>query len=179
MDVEERVALALGRSDRAGAVTEGLRGYGNQLVSYLRSLLGDADAALEVYGQTCENAWTSIDRFSGGSFRAWIYRLAWCAAQDHRRDPYRNRTRRLLTEEISGLVDAARSSLQPDRQHDKNVRLEKVLEQLDDADRTLVVLRIARGMSWRDVAEVLDLDEAALRKRFQRLKERVREFLRE
>jgi RNA polymerase sigma-70 factor (ECF subfamily) len=177
MDVEDRVAQALQRGDRSGAVTDGLRGYGGQLVSYLRSILGDGDAALEVYAQFCENAWKSIDHFKQGSFRAWLYRLAYCAAQDYRRDPYRGRTRRLLSGEVSGMVAAARSSLRPDRQHEKTARLEAVLAHLDDGDRTLVVLRVARGMAWKDVAAVLDLDEAAARKRFQRLKDRVRDLL--
>jgi len=68
-------------------------------------------------------------------------------------------------------------------------RLEMLREALDEDDRTLLVLRVDRRMAWRDIARVMsdvpiedqleDLDKlaATLRKRFERVKERLRSKL--
>jgi RNA polymerase sigma-70 factor (ECF subfamily) len=45
----------------------------------------------------------------------------------------------------------------------------------------MIILRFDRGLSWTEVAQVLaaggaPVDEAALRKRFERLKKRLREL---
>ena len=61
---------------------------------------------------------------------------------------------------------------------------ERVRDQLDDLERALLVLRIDRGLFWIEIAEVLAEDgaavgEAALRKRFERLKTKLRQLLAE
>jgi RNA polymerase sigma-70 factor (ECF subfamily) len=68
-------------------------------------------------------------------------------------------------------------------------RLEDLRAALDEEDRTLLILRVDRRMHWRDIAQVMAdgvVDEgelvrtaAKLRKRFERIKERLREYMRE
>jgi RNA polymerase sigma-70 factor (ECF subfamily) len=179
---EGEVLRLLEARDLSAAATCAIRGFGPELVGYLRAVLGDQEAALEVFAQLSENLWRSIGLFrAAGSFRGWIYRLAWCAAQDYRRDPYRGRAERLATSEISEAYVAVRSSLRPDRQVERNERAALLIEQLEPDERSLVVLRMVRGLSWREVAEVLSedaapLDEAAVRKRYSRIKQRLREL---
>jgi RNA polymerase sigma-70 factor (ECF subfamily) len=58
--------------------------------------------------------------------------------------------------------------------------------QLDEEDRTILVLRIDRKLAWQDIARVLADEElsdaeatkrsAALRKRFERIKDRLRKL---
>jgi len=129
--VEGDVVRALEAGDPSLAVTSALRSYGPELVSYLRSVLGDPDGAVETYAQVCENAWKGISLYRReGSFRGWLYGIAYRAAQDYRRDGFRRRVRRLETGEISALVAQARSSLRPDRQHERAAQMEDVLAQL-------------------------------------------------
>ena len=63
-------------------------------------------------------------------------------------------------------------------------------EQLEPDDQMLLVLRVDRGMEFRDIAvalaeadapldaETLEREAARLRKRFERVKERLRELAR-
>jgi hypothetical protein len=60
-----------------------------------------------------------------------------------------------------------------------------VRSQLDDDDQVILVLRVDRSMGWRDIARVIaegdddaDVDRVAatLRKRFERIKTRIREL---
>jgi RNA polymerase sigma-70 factor (ECF subfamily) len=55
----------------------------------------------------------------------------------------------------------------------------KLRERLDPDDQTLLILRVDRDLSWREVADVMGLGEPALRKRFERIKTRLREMARE
>jgi RNA polymerase sigma-70 factor (ECF subfamily) len=181
-EIEADVLRLHAARDFSAAATSAIRGYGPELVGYLRAVVGEQEAALEVFAQLCENVWRSIQLFRAeGSFRAWLYKLAWCAAQDYHRDPYRGRGRRLRTSEASSAFAAVRSSLQPDRELERKERAWRLIEQLDGPDRSLVVLRMVRGLSWREVAEVLSadeapVDEAAARKRYSRIKQRLREL---
>jgi RNA polymerase sigma-70 factor, ECF subfamily len=59
-------------------------------------------------------------------------------------------------------------------------------EQLDEEDRTILILRVDRKLAWQDIARVLAEEDisgseatkrsAALRKRFERIKERLRKL---
>jgi RNA polymerase sigma-70 factor (ECF subfamily) len=60
----------------------------------------------------------------------------------------------------------------------------RLRESLDPEEQTLLILRVDKGMAWEDVAEVLRADgepvaPAALRKRFERLKEKLGRLARE
>jgi RNA polymerase sigma-70 factor (ECF subfamily) len=44
-------------------------------------------------------------------------------------------------------------------------------------DQTLLILRVDRAMSWREIAHVIgDAHEPALRKRYERIKNRLRDL---
>lgn len=65
--------------------------------------------------------------------------------------------------------------------HDRLARLRSAL---DPEERTLLVLRLDRELSWNEVAEVLSsegepLDSAAVRKRFERVKAKLAKLARE
>ena len=54
----------------------------------------------------------------------------------------------------------------------------RLRDTLGTEDRTLLILRVDRGLSWRDVSVAMGeqgmrLEEGALRKRFERLKGRL------
>ncbi len=183
------------RDDRAGALIEDgelqagaeavVRDYGPQILGYLTSILrNDADAA-EVFSQFTEDLWRGLPGFRGECpVRVWAYRLAWHAAARHLRDPYRQRGRRLETTELSRIAEEVRSSVLLGQREARQRGIDLLRARLSPDEQTLLVLRLDRGLSWREVATVLaeegeGLDEAALRKRFERLKERLARMARE
>jgi RNA polymerase sigma-70 factor, ECF subfamily len=57
-------------------------------------------------------------------------------------------------------------------------RLDRLRESLEPEERTLLILRLDREMSWNEVAEVLSsegdpVDSQAVRKRFERVKDKL------
>ncbi len=101
-----------------------------------------------------------------------------------RRDPFRRRVRRLATSDYSRLAERLLvSSLRQDPLVAAD-RLAKLRESLKPEEQTLLILRVDKGLSWKEIAQVLADEEAppdvgALRKRFERLKERLLRLARE
>jgi RNA polymerase sigma-70 factor (ECF subfamily) len=181
-DAEARCLEALDRGDHAGAATVLLREYGPQLLGYLCSVLrNDADAG-DVFSMFSEDLWRGLPGFRRECpARVWCYRLAWHAAARFLRDPFRARGRHLESLELSRLVAEVRSSVFLGRDQARQATLDRLRQALAPDERTLLVLRLDRDLSWAEVALVLaeeqgrPVDEPTLRKRFERLKEKLAE----
>jgi RNA polymerase sigma-70 factor (ECF subfamily) len=176
-------AILAGRFDEAATLA--LRRHGPEILGYLSTVLGDDDLAADAFGQFQECLWRGLRRFRGASsLRTWAYRIAWRCAQDVLRDPFRQRGRALRTSERSHLALTA-TTTPPWQRPSARERLNQMRRQLRPCERTLLVLRLDRRLSWREVAQVLAdddgplLSEAALRKRFEALKEKLCKLLRE
>jgi len=185
-EVEALCLEALDRGDHAGAATAVVRQYGPQLLGYLCSVLRSEADAGEVFSMFSEDLWRGLPGFRRECpLRVWCYRLAWHAAARFLRDPYRGRGRRLETNELSRLVEEVRSSVFLGRDQARQATLDRLRAGLTPDERTLLVLRLDRGLAWAEVAIVLAeangqaVDEPALRKRFERLKDKLAQRARE
>ena len=183
MDAVETGVLSLADAGQAdAAATAAIEGYGAAVFGYLRSLLDEVDAR-DVYAQWAEDLWRGLAGFRReASLRAWSYRLAWHAACRLHRDPFRARGTRLPTSAASRLAASVAASTVATGS--RRAGLDRLRAQLPPEDRTLLTLRLDRELEWDEVAEVLSAEgapvsAAALRKRFERLKERLRELARE
>jgi RNA polymerase sigma-70 factor (ECF subfamily) len=176
MDVESRVGERLTAGAVEEAATIAIEGYGPAILGYLCSML-DEDDARDAFSMFAEDLWRGIPGFRREcSLRAWAFRLGWHAAARFLRDPYRKRRERLPSSAASRLAaSVAASSMMPGGRRDQ---LRRLRDMLDPEDRTLLVLRIDKGMDWQDISAVLSAEGApvtsvALRKRFERLKDRL------
>lgn len=173
--VEATIRQLLDRADRAGAARVAIEEYGPGILGYLVAILRNEEDGREAFGQFCEDLWRGLPGFRGeAAFRTWAYALAYHAAHRFARQPYRARMRRIATSEISSVAEQVQTSTVP-RLRSVAARLR---ERLDPDDQTLLILRVDREMAWDDVAHVLStqgrsVDSALLRKRFERLKQRL------
>jgi RNA polymerase sigma-70 factor (ECF subfamily) len=161
--------------------------YGDEIGSFVRALLRSDDAAAEVCAQVWEDVWRGLPAFRAeATFRTWLYTIARHACSRFRTRNPEARQRPLSEARTSQLVYVERTRPTPTeaRRH----RFALLRSELSDDDRALLFLRVDRGLAWEDVARVLytnDHDDAlarhatVLRKRFERIKERLRARLRE
>jgi RNA polymerase sigma-70 factor (ECF subfamily) len=176
---EDRAGALLVAGDLAAAAEAVVRDHGPALLGYLSSILRNDSDAAEVFSQFTEDLWRGLPGFRHECpLRVWAYKLAWHAAARHLRDPYRARGRPLETTELSRIADEVRSSVLLGRREARQRGIDRLRAQLAPDEQTLLVLRLDRGLSWREVATVLSddgevVDEPALRKRFERLKDRL------
>lgn len=185
MTPEERVRDLLAQGDLAGAGTEAIKWLLPEVLGYLVATLKSEADANEVLSQWAEDLWRGLPGFRWeSSLRTWSYRIAYHAAARFARDPYRQRGQRLETTMASRIAaDVRRSSAL--RQDRRTQQLEALRAGLDPDERTLLILRLDRGLSWREVAGVLAADgeepaeETTLRKRFERIKDKLGKKARE
>jgi RNA polymerase sigma-70 factor (ECF subfamily) len=180
--LEKRIGELLGAGDHTAAATVAVRGYGPQILGYLQAVLRSEDDGAEAFSTFCENLWIGIPDYQHrNSFKAWAYTIAWHAALRIVQDPQRKRQRPLQTSEAEKLALEVRSQTAPHLLTENKEGLAELRQALDPLEQTLLILRIDRGLSWSEVAEVFasegeDVSEASLRKRFERIKVRVREL---
>ncbi|HEY5936996.1 MAG TPA: hypothetical protein VIU61_20240 [Kofleriaceae bacterium] len=179
LDAELRELVKLGSIDRA--TDRALRAYGPELIGWLCAISANEADAYDAFSWMSEELWKSLRRYQGGcSMRAWCYMLA-------RQGAARVRTRTLqrVEEPISSLSSIVQTAGQiwstTRREQTRNeVIYSEIRQSLDAEDQMLLVLRVDRDLSWREIAIVMlgdttSEDEltrkaAALRKQFERMK---------
>jgi len=172
------------QTDPARAATTVIESYGPAILGYLTTLLDDDDDAADVFSMFSEDVWRGISGFRQEcSLKSWCYKVAWHAAMRFKRDLYRQRGVRLDSTAVAQLAARVRSTTALHLRSAIKDRVRQLRAGLADDEQTILILRIDRGLSWREVAHVLStpelpIDEAALRKRFERLKTRLRELAR-
>jgi RNA polymerase sigma-70 factor (ECF subfamily) len=181
--VEESVRAQLAGGDLRGAATEALRAFGPKILGYLQAVLKDEADAADAFSIFAEHLWRGLPSWRGqSSLKTWAFKLAWNAALNLKDEAWRRRGRRFRTGEASRLADEirTRTGVRVERQRQA---LDALRAELSEEEQTLLVLRIDQQLSWEEIADVLSppgaerVEAAALRKRFQRLKERLGEML--
>ncbi|HEX9052637.1 MAG TPA: sigma-70 family RNA polymerase sigma factor [Anaeromyxobacter sp.] len=183
---ERQLRALVAAGDERAAATEAMRVLGPKILGYLRSILRDEADAGDAFSVWAEHLWRGIGSFRGdSSFRTWAFKIAYNAALNVRNEAWRRLGRPFETGEASRLADEirTRTAVREERQRTK---LDAIREQLTAEEQTLLTLRIDQQLSWEDIGDVFSasnggarVDAATLRKRFQRLKDRLAEMLRE
>jgi RNA polymerase sigma-70 factor (ECF subfamily) len=174
--LDERVRALLDCDRRDEAATVALEALGPEILGYLCAILGEDDGQ-DAFSAFAVNLWSKLPTWRGeGSLRAWAYRVAWNAAGRIRRDPYRRRRLTLPTSAASRLAASIASS-SGDVRGGRRDRLRRLREALSPEEQSLLVLHVDRGLGWSEIAAILakrkPIQEATLRKRYQRLKRKL------
>jgi RNA polymerase sigma-70 factor, ECF subfamily len=188
--LEAEIHAACDAGDWERAATAAIDGYGDELFRFLLSLARDQGTADDAFSLLCENVWVALPRFRWeSSFRTWAYALARNAWYRVLRDPHRRAERRIALSAAPSLERAAaavRSRTATFLRTESRDRFARLRAELDPDDQALLILRVGRNLSWTEIARALaDPDEvlaapdlerraAALRKRFQRIKDELR-----
>jgi RNA polymerase sigma-70 factor (ECF subfamily) len=179
--LEARIREAATAGDLQRAATEALQLYGSELFGYLCNVARDEDLASDAFGATCERMWKGLAAFRWeSSLRSWLYTIARNAMSTLRAHPSRRPERNASVSELDDLAHKIRTQTLPIHRTEVREGIRALREELSPEDSELVLLRIDRKMSWRDIARVVhegadpDKHTAALRKRFERAKEHLR-----
>lgn len=196
LDAQQRLEATIRAHAERGAfkeaATAAIEGYGPELLGFVMALLRDEAAAGDVFSQLCEDIWSGLPGFQWhSSFRTWAYAVARHAVHRHLRSPHVRRNRPLADGDVSQLADRVRSTTLNYLRTEVKEKVTQIREKLDPDDQALLILRVDRNLAWNEVAEIL-LGEgeghgseavarkaAALRKRFERLKDELRRLARE
>jgi len=185
VDLDQTIKAHLASGELSVAATVALGGLGPQILGYLGAQLRDDDAAYDVFGHFCEELWKSIASFRGeSSFKTWAYKLVMHSISRYQRDGYNRRGVTLGSKELSALMEQIRSTTPPFKRTEIKDAVQRLRESLEPDEQTLLFLRIDQELAWNDVAEIMSAqgepaEPAALRKRFERAKAKLRKLAEE
>jgi RNA polymerase sigma-70 factor (ECF subfamily) len=177
--LEARIRAACAGERWSEAATAALEGYGDELLGYLVALARNETDANDAFSTFAEDMWKGLPRFGWqSSFRTWAYTLARHALSRVRRDAFRRRGVALEDAHVAALVEKTRTRTAEFLQTEVRDKLAEIRAQLDPDDQTLLILRINRGLTYREIARVLDgevveSDDAALGRRANALRKRL------
>jgi RNA polymerase sigma-70 factor (ECF subfamily) len=188
-ETERPIQQACSQGDIERAATLALDVYGREVLGFLIARLGE-QGGHDVFSDLLEDFWRGLPGFQWrSSLRSWLYTLARHAISRHGRSA---RRRRDVPFQSSGAFSEAaqrvRSETAAYLRTPVKSRFRELRARLSDDEQTLLMLRIDRNLSWRELAAVMtdyeteqsedDLDRIAarMRQRFQSAKERLRQM---
>ncbi len=164
----------------ATAFEEVYQRFGKMVYNLAYRMAGKADEAEDLSQEVFVRIYRHLGRFNGRSaLKTWVYRvtLNHCRSKlGRRRYPTQP-----LAEENEGqgaeLVDATRSPEEQALAADASRRVSAALRHVKPRFREAVVLRDIEGLSYEEIAEVLDVRIGTVRSRIARGRDRLRVVL--
>jgi RNA polymerase sigma-70 factor (ECF subfamily) len=143
----------------------------NRMVYRLMVRIVGPDDAPDLTQQIFLQVFRKIGQYSGrGRFDRWLYRLAVNEAFQHLRRKRRTRHRALVYEPVD---DSARG----DERTERKDLMEQALARLDPELRSICLLREIEGLSYREIAETLDIPEGTVGSRLNRARRDLKQHL--
>lgn len=148
-------------------------------------LTNSPEDALELSQETFFNAWRGLPNFHGESrFSTWLFRLATNVSIDFLRRE--NRRRSIVAGSLSdgdfegGDWDIPDTRFTPQGEAERGELQEAVrrgLARLSDEHRTVLVLRDLNGLSYREISEILHIEEGTVKSRIARARLALKKVL--
>ena len=138
---------------------------------------GERDGIEELVQDTFVRAFASLDSFRGeSSLRTWLFRIERRLMLDRRRAERRSRETVPVEESDHVSEYGALDSLIAEEAQER-VRLS--LDALSPTQREVFTLRVQQGLSYREIAAVVDSTEGAARVHYHNALRTVKEFLKD
>lgn len=120
-------------------------------------MCGDAQVAEDAAQETFMRAWSHLGSFRADretSLRAWLYRIALNAATDMLR-----KERRILPGDVDDfhLTDPMPGPEGLFLQGERTALVQQAIQSLPDASRAVLVLKEYESLSYREIADALDI----------------------
>jgi len=166
--------------------------YQNRIYNVILKICANPDDAAELTQDTFVKIIQSIDKFAGkSSFYTWAFRIAvnltlnYCQRNtrialqslDAEDEGYHSQTQ--ANQALKEFLSDGKSPDPATAAQNKELCdiVVKSLMRLDDAQRTVIVLRDIEGMNYAQIAKVLDIELGTVRSRLSRGRSRLREIL--
>lgn len=174
-------------NDFRGAAEAAVRGYGPEILGFLTAVMASEPNAGEVFSQFAEGLWRDLPRFEWkSSLRTWSYAVAKNAMRTWKSAAHRDPRRHAEESKLGDVAEQVRSATLPWLRTENKTKLQQLRDELDEDDRLLLVLRVDRELPWEEIAgvtldessaspEAVKKESARLRKRFQLVKDNLRE----
>lgn len=146
--------------------------YSAKIYGKCLSLLRDEALAEDAMQEIFTKIFLNLSRFGEKSkFSTWVYSITYNYCIDYLR---RKKKQDLFSDDLENAPDLADDV--PDAEIlDMEVKqLKEVLKQIPDGDRAILLMKYQDEMSIKEIAEILDKTESAVKMQLKRAKEKAR-----
>jgi len=164
------------------ALTEFYESFFDRVYAYVRRMLGEEHLAEDVTQDIFMHIHRSLDTYDAArDLRPWVFTIATNKVRDYWRSRrFRDTQREASIADEDGGLQVESNERGPDdllANAELGATLEEAVESLPEGMRTTLVLRYFEGLSFEAIGELIDRNEAAVRKRYSRALEELRKRL--
>lgn len=162
-----------------GAFNEVVHVYRKRILGTIARLIGRPEDVEDVGQEVFLRLYYSLDQLRAAEvFEPWLYRLTVNAAYDYLRRQKRRHEHRMsdLSEQQVMMADAsAGGKKQAEESRRTKVRemVQSLLGKVSEEDRILLVMKEVEGLSLKELEQVYNVNENALKVRLFRARQRV------
>jgi len=144
-------------------------------VSRFVASLGARQEVEEIVQDTFVRAFASLEGFrEESSFRTWLFTIARNLVRDRARS---ERTRRVTVPILEAHVATEHDALDRVVAGETEDRMRNAVQRLSPTQRAVFMLRVTEGLSYREIATVVDSTEGAARVHYHHAMRAIKEFL--
>ena len=147
--------------------------YGGKVFSKCISLLKDEELANDAAQEIFTKIFLNLAKFSGKSkFSTWVYSITYNYCIDYLRR--RKKDRNIFSDEdIENSGEPIEEVADKDLLEMEVLRLKKVLENIPTGDKTVLLMKYQDDMSIKEIAEILNKSESAIKMKIKRAKHKA------
>jgi len=167
------------RSGEAAAFNQVVIAYRRRVLGTIARLVGRPEDVEDIGQEVFTRLYFSLEQLrSPDGFDAWLYRMTVNACYDYMRRNRRRPESRMadLNEQQILAADSEAGHIASQLAAEKNAirdQVNQLLGAVSDADRMLLILKEVEGLSLKELAEVYQVNENALKVRLFRARQRV------
>ena len=180
--MDEKHILARARRGELPAFEELVRRHEKRVYAVALRSSGSPEDAEDITQEVFLRAWRSIEEFRGDSgFSTWLFRITMNLCVDHARHKHAQpQTQPLVMGEEESERPLPDTAPTPEEHLDNSElgrELAAALDEVSEEHRRIVLLRDVSGMSYTEIAEVLEISEGTVKSRLSRARIALRKVL--
>lgn len=183
MSTERKLILRAAAGDTAAFETL-VKAYEKQVYNLALRLTGNPEDARDLSQEAFVRAWRGMGKLrSDAAFSSWIYRLTSNVCIDFLRAAKRRQAVSLTTADDGeqaqqlAIPDPKPGPEQCAIDADERRRLQQAMDALEVEHRQVLTLRVINGLSYQEIAQILDVAEGTVKSRLSRARESLRKKL--
>jgi RNA polymerase sigma-70 factor, ECF subfamily len=183
VDIDESALLERCRRGDLAAFEPLVEKYRERVWRLAYHHLRDSEEARDVAQEAFIRAWRALPSFRGQSaFYTWLFRIATNVATDRARQRA-SQTRALGPERVPEeewervMVDEEAGPEETTARAEQRARIQQALATLPEHHRAIIMLSDLEGLSYREIAEVLDIPMGTVMSRLHHARKRLRAAL--
>ena len=179
--MDDKHILAQARRGELDAFEELVRRYEKRVYAIALRSAGSPEDAADITQDVFLRAWRSIESFRGDSgFSTWLFRITMNICVDHARHRQTQPQTMALTNDEDEERPIPATAPTPEEQLDNSElgrELAAALDEVSEEHRRIVLLRDVSGMSYTEIAEILEISEGTVKSRLARARIALRKVL--